>query len=219
MSHELRTPLTQVLLYAETLGRDRPLAPEQRATAVDVIVREARRLVQMVENVLALSRVARPELRVLRRPEQVDQLVREVLAGFEPMLRQRDVRAITRVPAPLEAAVDGDAVRQILINLVDNAVRHGPAGQEIVIGADRVNGVVRLTVDDTGPGIPPERRAEVWRPFVRLSNGSGSAGSGIGLAVVRQLAELHGGGARIEEAPGGGTRFVIELAVGDRGEG
>lgn len=219
MSHELRTPLTQVLLYAETLGRDRPLAPEQRAAAVDVIVREARRLVQMVENVLALSRVARPELRVVRRPERVDQLVRDVLAGFEPMFRQRDVRASTRMPEALEAPVDGDAVRQILINLVDNAVRHGPAGQEITVGADRVNGVVRLSVEDAGPGIPRERRDEAWRPFVRLNNGAGSAGSGIGLAVVHQLALLHGGSARIEDAPGGGARFVIELAVSDRAEG
>jgi signal transduction histidine kinase len=219
ISHELRTPLTQVLLYAETLGRDRPLAPEQRAKAVDVIVREARRLVQMVENVLALSRVGRPELRVVRRPERIDRLVHEVLAGFEPMLRERGIRADIRVEVPLEAAVDGDAVRQVLINLVDNAVRHGPAAQEVVIAAVRDDGRLRLTVDDAGPGIPAHQREQVWRPFVRLAAGAGSAGSGIGLAVVKQLAELHGGRAWIEDAPIGGTRFVIELAVGDRPEG
>jgi signal transduction histidine kinase len=110
-------------------------------------------------------------------------------------------------------------VRQVLINLVDNAVRHGPGGQEIVVGTARANGTLQLVVEDAGPGIPADRREAVWRPFVRDSAGAGSAGSGIGLAVVRQLAELHGGTARIEEATGGGTRVVIELAVHDPGEG
>ena len=217
ISHELRTPLTQILLYAETLGRDRPLAPAQRAGALEVIVRETRRLVQMVENILALSRVGRPELRVVRRPERVDRLVDEVLAGFEPMFRARRITAEVRGERPLEAEVDADAVRQVLINLVDNAVRHGPEGQTLTVAALRANGGIELAVSDEGPGIPAADRERIWAPFVRGAPGAGSAGSGIGLAVVRQLATLHGGTARVEALPGGGARFRVTLAVDGTG--
>ena len=212
ISHELRTPLTQILLYAETLGRDRPLAPDQRASAVAIITREARRLVQMVENVLALSSVGRPGLRVVRRRERVDRLVEEVLAGFAPVFRARRVTSRSLVAIPLEAEVDADAVRQVLINLVDNALRHGPDGQTLTVSALRAGGAVVLSVEDQGPGIPDADHDRVWRPFVRLSPGAGSAGSGIGLAVVRQLIRLHGGTAVIERAPGGGARITVTFA-------
>ena len=113
---------------------------------------------------------------------------------------------------------DPSAVRQMLLNLLDNAVKYGPAGQEVRIGASRENGAARLWVEDGGPGIPRADRERVWVRFWRLERDRDSAvaGSGIGLAVVRELATLHHGRAFIDDTQpttvgGPGTRVVIEL--------
>src|SRR6267143_88084 len=122
----------------------------------------------------------------------------------------------TAVPDDLVVPADPGAVRQMLLNLLDNAVKYGPAGQEVRIGATRDNGAARLWVDDGGPGIPGPDRERVWERFWRLERDRGSAiaGSGIGLAVVRELASLHHGRAWIDDPGAGvGTRVVIELPV------
>ena len=119
------------------------------------------------------------------------------------------------------APVDDAAMRQVLLNLLDNAVKYGPRGQTVSLGlalaekrADgRSVGQARLWVEDEGPGIPPGDRARVWRPFVRLARDieRQAAGSGIGLSVVREIVTRHGGTATIESTPAGGTRVVIEM--------
>ncbi len=212
VSHELRTPLTQVLLYAETLQRDQPLTPDQRRSALEAIVRETRRLVQMVENVLTVSLVGRPTPRLVYQPEEVENLVNEVLAGFAPAFRQRRVHPVVSVEGPITARCDGNAVRQILRNLVDNALRYGPEREALTILARQENGWLELVVEDAGPGVPATERTRIWEPFVRLE-GTPGRGTGIGLSVVRQLAELHGGSARVEDGSKGGARFVVDLAL------
>ncbi len=212
VSHELRTPLTQILLYAETLSRGQPLTLDQRGGALEAIVREARRLVQMVENVLTVSLAGRPTPRLVYQPEQIETLVDEVLAGFGPVFRQRRVHPVVSVAGPGTAWCDGNAVRQILRNLVDNALRYGPERSPLSILARQEEGRLQLVVEDAGPGVPAAERARIWEPFVRLE-GTPGRGTGIGLAVVRQLAELHGGNARVEEGGRGGSRFVVDLAL------
>jgi len=212
VSHELRTPLTQVLLYAETLSREQPLTNEQRRGALEAIVRETRRLVQMVENVLTVSLVGRPTPRLVYQPEEIESLVNEVLAGFAPTFRQRRVQPVVSLAGPSVARCDGNAVRQILRNLVDNALRYGPERESLSIRARQEQGRLELVVEDAGPGIPAGERSRVWEPFVRIE-GTPGRGTGIGLAVVRQLAELHGGAARVEAGDRGGSRFVVDLAL------
>jgi signal transduction histidine kinase len=212
VSHELRTPLTQILLYAETLSRDQPLTQEQRRGALEAIVRETRRLVQMVENVLTVSLAARPTPRLVYQPEEVEALVDEVLAGFAPAFRQRRVHPVVSIAGPRTARCDGNAVRQILRNLVDNALRYGPERETLSIQLRQVDGHLELAVEDAGPGVPARERHRIWEPFVRLE-GTPGRGTGIGLAVVRQLAELHGGSARVEAGDRGGSRFVVDLAL------
>jgi signal transduction histidine kinase len=216
VSHELRTPLTQILLYAETLSRDQPLSVEQRRGALEAIVRETRRLVQMVENVLTVSLAGRPTPRLVYQPEEVETLVNEVLAGFAPAFRQRRVHPVVSVSGPGMARCDGNALRQILRNLVDNALRYGPEREALSIQARQVDGHLELVVEDAGTGVPAAERERIWEPFVRLE-GTPGRGTGIGLAVVRQLAELHGGSARVEAGDRGGSRFVVELALESAG--
>src|SRR6185503_21283979 len=108
-----------------------------------------------------------------------------------------------------------DALRQVLLNLLDNAAKYGPAGQTITVGSEIAGEHARIWVEDEGPGIPNEDRHRVWEPYVRLNREAESAtgGSGIGLSVVRELVTLHGGRTRAESAPGGGARVVIELPL------
>jgi signal transduction histidine kinase len=118
------------------------------------------------------------------------------------------------------ALIDGAAYRQIVLNLLENAIRYGPAGQTVTVRVERVNGGARLVVEDEGPGIPIGDRERVWAPFVRLTSQSqGSMGTGIGLAVVRDLTTRHGGRAWIERASAtsAGARFVVELPSSPRG--
>jgi signal transduction histidine kinase len=142
--------------------------------------------------------------------------VREAVEAFAPVARSRHVVVQTALENDVVAVVDPAALRQILLNLLDNAVKYGPTGQTVTITLRRVGGMARIIVDDEGPGIPAEYRHRIWEPYQRLESAVAAAvaGSGIGLAVVAQLVELHHGRAWVDEAPGRGARFVVELPVG-----
>jgi signal transduction histidine kinase len=134
--------------------------------------------------------------------------------------RSRHVVVQTALENDVVGVVDPAALRQILLNLLDNAVKYGPLGQTVTITLERANDRARITVDDEGPGIPPEQRGRVWEPYQRLESAvtAAVAGSGIGLSVVAQLVSLHGGRAWVEGAPGRGARFIVELPLTARRE-
>ena len=215
VSHELRTPLAQIRMFSETLTLGRVRSDEERRRSLAIIDQEARRLTHLVENLLHFSRSERQTTHITPEPTALAPLVQEVLDGFAPLAAARGATLTAAVPDDLVVPADPGAVRQMLLNLLDNAVKYGPAGQEIRVGATRDNGIARLWVDDGGPGIPSADRERVWERFWRLERDRGSsvAGSGIGLAVVRELAFLHHGRAWIDDAnpAAGGTRVVIEL--------
>ena len=218
VSHELRTPLAQILLFAETLSLDRVRSRRERRGAADIIVQETRRLMHLVDNILHFARSDRgggdgAPARVCAEPIVVAPVVREVLASFAPLALNADVRLHAELDDAAVALADRHALRQMLLNLLDNALKYGPSGQAITVAVERRGAAVHLRVDDAGPGIPFDQRERIWSPFVRLSRDGNAAvaGSGIGLAVVRDLVALHGGRAWVEGAPGGGARFVIAL--------
>jgi signal transduction histidine kinase len=216
VSHELRTPLAQIRMFSETLVLGRVRSEEERQRSLAIIDQESRRLTHLVENLLHFSRSERQTTRVTPEPTALAPLVQEVIDGFAPLAAARGATLSAKVPENLVVPADPGAVRQMLLNLLDNAVKYGPAGQEIRIGAAREDGAARLWVDDGGPGIPKPDRERVWERFWRLERDRGSAvaGSGIGLAVVRELASLHHGRAWIDEPDAGlGTRVIIELPV------
>src|SRR5262245_7262939 len=214
VSHELRTPLAQIRMFSETLTLGRVRSDEERKRSLAIIDQEARRLTHLVENLLPFSRSERQTTHITPEPTALGPLVQEVIDGFAPLAAARGVRLSAAVPEGLVVPADPGAVRQMLLNLLDNAVKYGPAGQEVQIGATRENGVARLWVADGGPGIPRADRERVWERFWRLERDreSSVAGSGIGLAVVRELAGLHRGRTWIDGGPDvTGTRVVIEL--------
>ncbi len=216
VSHELRTPLAQIRMFSETLTLGRVRSDDERRRSLAIIDQEARRLTHLVENLLHFSRSERQTTHITPEPTRLAPLVQEVIDGFAPLAAARGATIAATVPEDLIVPADPGAMRQMLLNLLDNAVKYGPAGQEVRIGASRENGAARLWVDDGGPGIPRGDRERVWVRFWRLERDRDSAvaGSGIGLAVVRELATLHRGRAFIDDtAPsaGAGTRVVIEL--------
>jgi signal transduction histidine kinase len=215
VSHELRTPLTQIRLFAELLHTGSLRSDAERARAARVMDQEARRLTYLVENVLAFSRQERQQEHIARERVDIAAEIRDVLDFFAPVARARTVQLSMQVDGRLAADVDRDALRRILLNLLDNAVKYGPPEQRVVVAASRTASILRIEVSDRGPGIPPDAAERIWEPYERLERDASSAvgGSGIGLAVVRDLAVLHGGRAWVEENPGGGARFVVELGL------
>jgi len=209
ISHDLRTPLAKIRLYAETLRLGRSRSVHERLHALEVIERECLRLATLVDNMLQFARLRRADPEVRTEPRQLDRLVAEIVDEFRPMTTTPlDVRL-----APVTARVDTDALRRILFNLLENAVKYAGDGTvRITVGP--LDGEAEVTVEDDGPGIPAAEREVVWRPYYRgrRERHGAAGGAGIGLAVVDDLVRAHGARLQIEESSGGGTRVVIRFA-------
>ena len=177
VSHELRTPLAQIRMFSETLTLGRVRSEEERRRSLAIIDQEARRLTHLVENLLHFSRSERQTAHIAPEPTALAPLVQEVIDGFAPLAAARGVTLAASVPEDLVVPADPGAVRQMLLNLLDNAVKYGPAGQEVRIGATRENGVARLWVADRGPGIPRADRERVWDRFWRLERDRARGGA------------------------------------------
>jgi signal transduction histidine kinase len=187
---------------------------EDTARALRVIEKEARRLAILVDNVLNFSRLRRRTEEKNGMVSDVAEEVRQVVDAFGPLAAERTMRVTTTVPEPLHARVDSLALRQLLLNLLENAAKYGPKNQNVNIGAEVDGGRVRIWVDDEGPGVPLAERASVWDPFFRGVGASSQeiTGSGIGLSVVRDLVIRHGGDVAVSDAPSGGARFIVSFA-------
>jgi signal transduction histidine kinase len=217
-SHELRMPLAQILMSGETLRRGRVRTRAEHDAEADSIVREAQRLSGLVDNALFFSRIEHHNLRVTMQPTELRDAVAEAVQAIEPLADGADMMITSTVQRNLSCLIDKPSFRQVVYNLIENAIKYGRAGQEILVGADIVSGgdQVQLWVDDQGPGVPPGQELAIFDPFVRLERDreSGIAGSGLGLAVVRHIIELHDGRIWVERSRRGrGSRFVVTLRV------
>jgi signal transduction histidine kinase len=215
VSHELRTPLTQIRMFAETLLLDRIRSDEEHRRSLEIIDREARRLTQLVENVLQFSRAERKIESMAKEKRELAPLIHEIVDDFASMVHGEQARFECRLCAGLSASVDPDALRQIVINLLDNALKYGPKQQVVIVGLEHCGGMARVFVDDEGPGIPPADRKRVFKHFHRLERHrqSAIAGTGIGLSVVKDLVTRHGGRYSVMTGDRGGARFVVELPL------
>jgi signal transduction histidine kinase len=214
VSHELRMPLAQILLFGETLSLGRARSDAARADAAHVIVRETNRLTGLVENILYFSRVEHHNIEVTPIPVCLATFVEAVLTMMRPLADDAGTTIVARIDPHLEAMLDQSSFKQVLFNLLDNALKYGRRGQCVRIGAEATAADrVRLWVDDQGPGIPPADAKRIFSPFVRLDRDRQSAigGSGLGLAVVHDIVALHDGTVWVESTSDGHARFVMEL--------
>lgn len=219
VSHDLRMPLAQILLAGETLALQRERDGKERLVLSSSIVREARRLTALVDNVLFFSRSGAVAPNPHVQPVGIAALFADVVDGVQLAVNDAQQTIEISEVAGLTLLVDRSLIRQAIVNLVDNALKYGKPGQRITLGAEPAGtGRVRLYVDDQGPGVPPAERARVFEAYERLSRDQTSerTGTGLGLAVVGQIARVHGGRAWLEDAPGGGTRAALELPAAER---
>ena len=210
VSHELRTPLAQIRLYLETLQLGRAPTEEQREWSLGHIDRETKRLSHLVENVLRFSTLGGADP---THSEAVDVSaeVTSIAKEFSGLAASRRATVVVEAMPTPPISMRPDALRHIVLNLLDNAVKYGPPGQTVRVTVRPEGQGVAIVVDDEGPGIPAADRDRIWRPFTRGSTAVSNGGSGIGLTIVREVAAANGGSARVEASPTGGARFVVTL--------
>ncbi len=226
VSHELKTPLALVRMFAEMLQSGRVQSDAKRQEYLDIIVRESERLSALIENVLDFARLERGRGSY----EFTEGDVGDAVTRAANVLRYRAEREGVNLVVDVEpnlprARIDERAIQLAVVNLVDNALKYAPDGEEIIIRAKREAAAVRVDVVDRGPGVPAEDRTRIFERFVRLSGSRGAGqpvrGSGIGLALVKHIAESHGGRAWVEsdDAPGPdglkrGSTFSFSIPAG-----
>ena len=221
VSHELRTPLTQIRVMGELLAdKGFKSAPEEER-AREVIRREALRLTNLVDNVLQFARMRRGPQALAARTLPLGEVITEACEALLPLSSSRRVTLDVQLRDDIRVMGDRDAVVQILRNLLENAIKYGPEGQTVRLAAEARDGVARLAVEDQGPGVPVAERERIWQPYHRLARDrkAAGAGTGLGLSVVAELAGLLRGRAWVEDAAGGGARFVVEIPVAAEARG
>ena len=216
VSHEFRTPLTSLKQLAELLSSGRVSSEERRARYYQVMEQESGRLHRLVEGLLDFGRMEAGALEFHKEKVSIRELVRDVVADFEAEiadqsfgveLNDHDLRAT--------ASVDVEALRRAVWNLLDNAAKYSPDCQTVWVDVAQKDGHATIAVRDEGLGIPSGELEAVFNKFVRgtSSEGRGTKGTGIGLAMVRHIVEAHGGEVRVESQVGRGSTFTIQIPI------
>jgi two-component system OmpR family sensor kinase len=212
-AHELRTPLTALHLQMGMLARAG--SESERAAAMSTLSAGVQRAIRLVEQLLALAR-QEPRADDRRAPVRLDDLAREIVAELVPLADAGHIDLGIEAAQPASVAGDADALRTLLRNLIDNAVRYTPAGGRVDVTVE-ASPAARVTVSDTGPGIPPEERSRVFDRFYRRA-GTEPPGSGLGLAIVKAIAEAHGATVALADGPGGpggkGLSVIVSFPPG-----
>lgn len=210
LSHELRTPLSAVVGWAD-IARRRAEYPDEVRHAMDVIERNAALERRLVDDLLDLNRIVSGRLDLSPGDVRLQDVVQDALESVELLARER---AVSLVSTLQPVAVRGDAARlqQVVINLVNNAIKFSPEGAAVVVELVESSGRAVLTVTDCGPGLSAEDAGKVFEPFWQGRQAGASTGLGLGLAIVRTLTEMHGGSVRVtSDGPGRGCRFEVTL--------
>lgn len=215
VTHELKTPLTAIQGMSELLAQFDPDATERRTMHL-TINEEAKRLARMIEEYLDLTRLesgAQPP-RIL--PFRIEQVVERSLLLLDPIAKMKGIGIDRKIAADLPAMPgDAELIARAFTNLVDNAIKFSPAGSAITIAVEADDASIRIEVADQGVGIAPEFLPRVFEKFYRVPRSGNTvvAGTGLGLAMVREIAELHGGRVRLESEPGAGSVFTLILPL------
>ena len=211
VSHELRTPMASVIGSARTLQqRWRELTAAQRESFLDLIASETGRLATLIGDVLDTSRIEAGTFSFRFGDVDLAELVRDSVATAELGSDEVELRAEVREPLPVVRG-DHERLRQVLMNLIDNAIKYSPAGDGVEVRAYAEDGHVRIDVIDRGPGIAREDQRLIFEKFGRVTTGNARPGTGLGLFIARSIAEAHGGTLEVSSAPDQGATFTLDL--------
>jgi signal transduction histidine kinase len=213
VSHELRSPMAAVIGSATTLHkRWRELSPEQRESFLALIEHETKRLADLVGDVLDTSRIESGSFSYSFTDVDVGELIRESAALAESAQDEVAVRADVGEPLPPVRA-DRERLRQVLTNLVDNAVKYSPVGAEVDVLAFVEDGRITVEVRDRGPGVAPEHQSLIFEKFGRVAGEHAKPGTGLGLFIARSIAHAHGGSLEVRSEPSAGATFALVLPL------
>ncbi len=220
VSHELRSPLAAIAGYAELL-RTKPLAeisPEKREKALAIIQESTERLAHFINDILDLAKLKAGHVEIRRRPFHVREAVEEVVGLLTPLFDKKQISCTTDVPENMPVfPADPEKIRQVLTNLLSNALKFTPAQGKIRISAKNQSEFVEITVKDSGMGIPEDQKEAVFERFRQVKSGrevvTGQKGTGLGLAIAKGNVEAHGGRIWIESELGKGTTVHFTLPV------
>ncbi|MCP3138216.1 ATP-binding protein [Pyxidicoccus xibeiensis] len=216
-SHELKTPLTSLKLHLQSLEREarrpRPGTESVRITRLlHLADRQLNRLREHIDNLLDVSRILTGRMELHFGDVELSEVVGEVLAGLNEELSRGRIPVQFEHDGPIHARWDRPRIEQVVSNLVGNAIKYGEQ-KPVRVSARAQAGRVWLRVQDQGPGIAPKDRERIFQVFERAVRGTNISGFGLGLYVTRQIVQAHGGTIQVEDTPGGGTTFVVELPV------
>ena len=218
VSHELKTPLTNIRMYAELLETNIKHVNQDAVSKsqhfLSVIINESQRLSRLIDNVLSFAKVQKQSIRINKRLAIVDECIDNVLISFRPIFEQKNITINFSRGADSSVSFDAQILEQILNNLLSNVEKYAAQGRRLDIKSTQVKQVVAIEIRDYGSGVSKTEQKKIFRPFYRSSSQltEGVSGTGIGLTISRQLAELHGGRLGYKEVEQGAC-FVIELYV------
>lgn len=223
VAHELRTPLTSIVGYLDLFAEGRfGQPPAQMLRPIETVRRNAHRLRRFLEEMLDYRRMEAGRLELERAPVQLTDVVRDVLSELTSLSEARRQQLRPVVVGEVEPVLaDRDRLHQVVVNLVGNAIQHGPADSEISVtveNTDLPGGWIRMKVRDNGNGIPLEQQPRIFEPFsnlrpVKYHSTGKPASAGLGLSIARSLVELHGGLISVDSVPGQFTEFMVLLPL------
>jgi signal transduction histidine kinase len=215
MSHELRTPLNAVLGFSDLLADASygPLNDRQRRY-VEHIHTGGKHLLTLISDILDLSKIEAGRMELTNENLRVEAIFGEVLSVMRPLADKKSQSLSKNSQPALVVRADSVRFKQVLMNLLGNAIKFTPAGGSIELGAHLAGGRVRIEVRDNGPGIPPAEQQRIFEAFYRLrESGKKTEGTGLGLAITHRLVELHGGELTLDSEVGNGSCFYFSLPV------
>ncbi len=215
VSHELRTPLSLIKGYVETLLDGAKDDPETAARFLQTIERHSNRLNNLIEDLLTISRLESGQITLNLQTIPLREFAGTLLEEMRGRATEKKVILENQIPKGLEGRADPDRLEQVLVNLVENAIKYGRAGGRALLRGRAIEGGVELCVADDGPGIPAQARERIFERFYRVDRARSreSGGTGLGLAIVKHIVQSHGGKVWVESEPGQGARFYFTLPL------
>lgn len=214
VSHELRTPLTYLQGYTEALLDNMVKNEEERSRYLNIILEETLRLRRLVDELLDLSHIEAGHLDIKKNSISIESIVEKVSKKVHPLCDSKKIELEIDIQGDIPLIVaDEDRIEQVLINLVDNAVRYSPKDSKVTVKVRPSDEGVIVTVKDSGQGIPPEELPFVWERFYKVdkSRERKKSGTGLGLAIVKKIVELHNGRVWAQNCDEGGAEFSFYL--------
>jgi signal transduction histidine kinase len=212
VAHDLRTPMTRLRGLAEAA-----LASNDPATLREALadcLEESDRVVAMLNTLMDISEAETGAMRLRREPVDLADLIRQTVDLYEDVAEERGITIGTQIAPDVSIPLDRNRMRQVLANLLDNAIKYTPDGGHIGITSTRQGAEARLTVSDTGIGIPADELPRIWERLYRGDKSRSARGLGLGLSLVKAIVEAHGGRVAVESTAGVGSRFLLHLPIG-----